>query len=513
MRYLTIAFFSLLLCSCKSSKESIVPVSVDLSYAADNSSPNKINFTANISGSYDIIRWSVDGVQVSSGSKNFSQLFPKAGTYKVTLSVWKGLEEFKSEKIVAIEKNLLDFEFTATPNLQNPNLIAFEASIKGNYDKILWNFGNGSSASDLLSTSTTYPMAGTYTVKLSVWSQNIEFDVTKSITISKNILDISISAEPNANDIYKYNLKANLSGSYSNLTWSVQGKTINDLTEIESYFPFKGDYTVTLSAKSGENIFTAKKTISIANSDPDYASKLKLAWSDDFLGTDINTSSWTVETGIHVNNELQTYTQNGNYAVSNGILSITCKKINDAGTYGSYTSARIKTQSKKSFLYGRVEARLRLPKGLGTWPAFWMLGESIGTGTGWPKCGEVDIMEYVGYDPLWVQGSLHSQDFSGGNSKNGRLQLSSQNDESEWHTYGVIWQPDKISFYVDSYTTPYYTYNAPAVKTENNWPYDKPFFIILNLAFGGDWGGAKGIDKTLDNMKFDVDWVKYYSHE
>jgi beta-glucanase (GH16 family) len=242
-----------------------------------------------------------------------------------------------------------------------------------------------------------------------------------------------------------------------------------------------------------------------------YKQQYTLKWSDEFEGTSLNTNNWGVETNIHVNNELQTYTNSGNYSIADGVLTITCKKVNNDGVYGSYTSARLNTFGKKSFKYGRLEARLKLPKGKGTWPAFWMLGESIGSGTVWPKCGEIDMMEYVGVDPLWVQGSLHSQSYYGGNSKNGRYQLFSTNNETEWHIYGIIWDANKISFYVDDYSKPYYTYPAPATKTADNWPYDNNFFVILNLAFGGDWGGYAGIDKTLENMIYQIDWVRYYA--
>ncbi len=236
----------------------------------------------------------------------------------------------------------------------------------------------------------------------------------------------------------------------------------------------------------------------------------KLVWSDEFDGTSLNTANWNVETGIHVNNELEMYTNTGNYTVSGGILTINCYKVNNNGTYGSYTSARINTTGKKSFKYGRVEARLKLPKGLGTWPAFWMLGDNIAT-VGWPKCGEIDNMEYVGADPLWVQGSLHSQSQYGNNSRNGRYQLPASNDESQWHVYGIQWDATKIAFYVDDSSSPYYTCYAPTSKTADNWPFDNSFFIILNLAFGGDWGGYKGIDTSLTTMSYQIDWVRYYS--
>ena len=496
--------------SCKKSADGVEAVTVDFTYAADNATPNKISFTAKVAGSYDLIKWTFEGGESVTGNQTVSRLFAKAGAYKVILSVWKGLEEVKCEKIITIEKNLLDFDFTSLASSQSANTIDFKASVVGKYDRLLWDFGNGVTAADVQTPSAFYPQAGTYKVKLSVWSNNIQFDLEKSITIQKNVMDLSIVAEPVPGDPYKFKFRSSISGSYTGIKWLIKGKTVPDMPEVEAYFPFKGTYKVVLTATSGSYSFSSEKSVTISDSDPDYAAKLPLAWSDDFNGTTLNTSDWSVETNIHVNNELQTYTTSGNYSISNGVLSIICKKINDDGAYGSYTSARLNTYGKKGFTYGRLEARLRLPKGKGTWPAFWMLGEGIGTGTSWPKCGEIDIMEYVGYDPTWVQGSLHAQDFSGGNAKNGRFQLAANNDEGEWHVYGVIWQPDKISFYVDDYTKPYYSLTAPSQKSENSWPYDKPFFVLLNLAFGGDWGGAKGIDKSLDNMRYDIDWVRYY---
>ena len=265
-------------------------------------------------------------------------------------------------------------------------------------------------------------------------------------------------------------------------------------------------YTVLVAAYNGNVHKDTTFQVSVS-----YKEQYTLKWSEEFNETSLNTNNWAVETNIHVNNELQTYTGSGNYSIADGVLTITCKKVNNEGVSGSYTSARLNTSGKQSFKYGRLEARLKLPKGKGTWPAFWMLGESIGSGTAWPRCGEIDIMEYVGVDPLWVQGSLHSQNYYGGNSKNGRYQLSSTNNEAEWHVYGILWDANKISFYVDDYTKPYYTCFAPSTKTADNWPYDNNFFVILNFAFGGDWGGYAGIDKTLDNMTYQIDWIRYYA--
>lgn len=274
-----------------------------------------------------------------------------------------------------------------------------------------------------------------------------------------------------------------------------------------TYKSYKGKhtYSVYVAAYNG-NIYkdtTFQVTVN-------YEIKYKLEWSDEFDGTALNMNNWSVETGTHVNNELQVYTETGNYDIKDGVLTITCKKVDDNAVYGSYTSARINTYGKQSFKYGRIEARLKLPKGKGTWPAFWMLGNNIGTGTSWPTCGEIDIMEYVGVDPYWVQSSLHCQTDYGSTTRNGRYQLASNNDEGEWHVYGMIWTEDYLSFYVDDYEKPFYTCQAPTDRSEATWPYDNQFFIILNFAFGGNWGGYDGVDTSLDNMTYQVDWVRYY---
>ena len=325
----------------------------------------------------------------------------------------------------------------------------------------------------------------------------------KKDEVKTNTVDFTYTYE-NPNSV---KFTALITGYYDKTEWVINGKSTIYATTITQSFPLKGTYNVTLLLWIGNTSNSITKQITIDQDKPESP----LTWTAEFDGTGLNTTIWTVETDIHVNNELQQYTASGNYSILNGVLTILCKKLNNAGVYGSYTSARLKTQVKKSFKYGRIEARMKLPKGKGTWPAFWMLGESIGTGIIWPNCGEIDIMEYVGYDPYWVQGSLHSSNFFAVNSKNGRYQLPTDNDEAQWHTYGLTWNADVISFYVDDVTKPYYSYSAPSVKTAENWPYDKNFFIILNLAFGGSWGGAKGIDTTLDNMALQVDWIRFYA--
>ena len=240
-----------------------------------------------------------------------------------------------------------------------------------------------------------------------------------------------------------------------------------------------------------------------------------LVWSDEF-NTDgyPNAANWNYDLfgpGT-VNNEIQTYTNSyKNVRVENGNLIIVAKK----GANG-WTSGRLLSKGKHSFTYGRIEFRAKLPAGSGTWPALWMLGANIDT-VGWPACGEIDVMEEVGKEPARIHASLHTNS-SYGNTVNTSVTIV--NDFSTaFHVYAVDWTPDKMDFYVDNNL--YYTFK-PAVKNKDTWPFDKPAFIIMNVAMGGNWGsdpqyetdGLKnGIDPSLDSARMEVDYVRYYSKD
>jgi beta-glucanase (GH16 family) len=217
-------------------------------------------------------------------------------------------------------------------------------------------------------------------------------------------------------------------------------------------------------------------------------------FTDDFngaAGSGVDGSKWQLETGDNVNNhERQYYTNGTNNAAldGNGNLVITAKRENPAGYncwYGpcEYTSARLNTAGKFTQTYGHYEARMKLPRGQGIWPAFWMLGEDIGS-NGWPNCGELDIMENVGFEPNTVHGTLHGPGYSGsggiGAGYNG------PNFSDDFHTYAVDWSPNKITWSVDGNL---YQTRTPADLNGNRWVFDHPFFVILNLAVGGYWPG------------------------
>ncbi|HWZ14718.1 MAG TPA: glycoside hydrolase family 16 protein [Mucilaginibacter sp.] len=224
----------------------------------------------------------------------------------------------------------------------------------------------------------------------------------------------------------------------------------------------------------------------------------QLVWSDEFNGTSVNTSNWKFETGGGGwgNNELEYY-QAANATVANGYLSITAKK-QQVGS-NQYTSARMKTQGLQQFTYGRVEARIKMPVVKGLWPAFWMLGTNITT-VGWPKCGEIDIMEHINTDSL-NHGTIHW--YNNGNASYGGQVTTSP---SQFHVYDVTWTPTAINWDIDG--VQYFTANI-ANGINGTGCFQNPFFIILNLAVGGNWPG-----NTIDTSKLPasmvVDYVRVY---
>jgi len=220
-------------------------------------------------------------------------------------------------------------------------------------------------------------------------------------------------------------------------------------------------------------------------------------FSDTFdgpAGSPVDSSKWQMETGDNVNNhERQYYTSGTNNAAldGQGHLVITAKRENPGNYqcwYGTcqYTSARLNTSGKFAAQYGHVEARMKVPRGQGMWPAFWMLGTDIGD-VGWPNSGEIDIMENVGYEPSTVHGTIHGPGYSGSGGIGAPYSLpGGQAFADDFHTFAVDWAPDSITWSVDGNV---YQRRTPADLGGKTWVFNKPFFLILNLAVGGDWPG------------------------
>lgn len=233
----------------------------------------------------------------------------------------------------------------------------------------------------------------------------------------------------------------------------------------------------------------------------------RLVWSDEFDGPSIDESKWAYEVQRPgwVNNELQNYTYRRpeNARIENGQLVIEARRDGYGGH--EYSSARLKTQGKASWTYGKVEARLQVPSGWGTWPAFWMMPDDFSRG--WPACGEIDIMEHVGYDSNVVHATTHSLRYNWKNSQQRTSTTAVPGATSSFKTYTAEWYPDRIDFFVDGRR--YYT--SPNDNTgDDAWPFNKRFYIILNLAVGGDWGGARGVDPNVWPEQMRVDWVRVY---
>ncbi|MHB8499364.1 MAG: glycoside hydrolase family 16 protein [Candidatus Acidiferrales bacterium] len=243
-----------------------------------------------------------------------------------------------------------------------------------------------------------------------------------------------------------------------------------------------------------------------------------LVWSDEFSGADGSTpdaTKWTYDIGGSGwgNHELEYYTnRSANARIEMGNLVITAQKESFTGADGvmrDYTSARLKTQGLFAQAYGRFEARIKIPVGQGMWPAFWMLGNDI-PAVGWPKCGEIDIMENIGREPGIIHGSLHGPSTTGPTSDLTSIFSlpAGQNFADDFHLYAVEWEPDTVRFYVDSNL--YATFNSSQWPAGGNWVFDHPFFIILNLAVGGGWPGSPDASTKFPQTML-IDYVRVYT--
>jgi len=237
-------------------------------------------------------------------------------------------------------------------------------------------------------------------------------------------------------------------------------------------------------------------------------SKWILVWNDEFDYKGLpDTSRWKFDIGGHGwgNNELQYYTNDTlNSLVKNGVLTITARKQQIGKN--KYTSARLVTRGKTYFTYGKIEIRAKLPSGVGVWPAIWMLGKNI-TEVGWPKCGEIDIMEHVGYQKDSVFGTIHTEAYNHTKGTQKGQGIFIPNPYTKFHDFSINWTPESIEFVMDGVV---YNQFVNEHKTSNEWPFDQPQFLIMNLAIGGGWGGRFGVDESLFPAVFEIDYVRIY---
>jgi len=268
----------------------------------------------------------------------------------------------------------------------------------------------------------------------------------------------------------------------------------------------------TINAKADD--LSASCTIIVTRTDLPY----QLVWSDEFDGTTLDLSKWSVETGGNGwgNQEKQYYTDRPeNLRFENGSLIIEARK--EVYLTNNYTSARINSRDKSAFKYGKIEARISLPVGKGTWGAYWMMGSNI-TSARWPLCGEIDILEHIGSQPTMISHATHTSEKNGSKGNNWYFRKNVDGVENNFHTYAIEWEEkanegdDNISFYIDGIKST--TIWEPHVNaTVQQWPFKQDFFVILNLALGGTMGGS--IDDTIFNnpVMMKVDYVKVYQRK
>lgn len=242
-----------------------------------------------------------------------------------------------------------------------------------------------------------------------------------------------------------------------------------------------------------------------------YSFETNPSWADEFdinglpnnqiWGYDVGGGGWG-------NNELQNYTSNDvdNAKVENGKLIVTA--IKEVSGTRQYSSARLVTKGKKEMKYGRLEIKAKVPAGLGSWPALWMLASQTTYGTTyWPDQGEIDIMEHVGFDPSIIHASVHTNIFNHvlGTQKTAKTTLPTFN--SEFHIYRMDWTPDEIKVFLDD--KEYFSFKRQGVLWQE-WPFNQPQHLLVNIAVGGNWGGLKGIDDTIFPISMELDYVRYY---
>ena len=292
------------------------------------------------------------------------------------------------------------------------------------------------------------------------------------------------------------------------VTWSSSAEDIVKVDQQGMVTALKpGNATITLATP----VESVTALVAVEHNWGEYS----LVWSDEFNGDKLDESVWNYNTGGNGwgNNELQYYTTRPeNIRIVNGCLEIEARKE----TYENreYTSARIYSKGKKSFLYGKMEARIKFPGGKGTWPAYWMMGES----GNWPKCGEIDIIEHIGSQDTRASFALHTQEKNGMNGKNWHsTHFFDHPLSNDYHVYGVEWcqeeenGKDCIRFTVDG--VEYATAWENKIGDHDSWPFYKPHYFILNLAIGGNMGGK--VDDAIFNQKriMYVDWVRVYQRQ
>ena len=333
------------------------------------------------------------------------------------------------------------------------------------------------------------------------------------VTITASQQEINAPAEGGT-----YTITVNTTGK----EWGAYADNDFVTVQVQGVTSQQGTATITVSANPYTEVRTATVTLMSGSARKDIAVSqeaatqaaydapegYRLVWHDEFdSGSELNGNDWTheVKNAGWVNNELQNYvnhkTPENNLVteIRNGHLRITALKEN-----GKVYSGRVYARVKEGWTYGYIEASIKLPKGKGTWPAFWMMPVNFHS---WPADGEIDIMEEVGYHPNYVSSSLHANAHVHTNGTQVTHEMKCNGAEGEFHTYAMLWTAKNITTYVDGQVQLSYDNRGLG---RNDWPYDDPFYIIFNLAWGGSWGGAQGVDESALPATMEVDYIRVF---
>lgn len=309
----------------------------------------------------------------------------------------------------------------------------------------------------------------------------------------------------------EWTVKSNQSWCTTNPTQGSNGQTSLKITASGNHQTETRTAQLTFSSAKNSQTYTVSQEGAVIG---DYVPEgYTLVWQDEFNTSRLSdgksplpdTGKWWFETGASGwgNNEIQNYIAGNRNTdtcavISDGTLKIIAKKI---GT----EVLSIRMNSKESWKYGYFEARLRVPGGKGTWPAFWMLPKDF---KNWPLDGEIDIMEYVGYDPNVVHATVHTQKYNHSIGTQVGTSTKISNAETEFHIYAVEWTAEYIKGFVDG--NEYFHFNNDGKNDKETWPFNAPFYLKLNLAWGGNWGGAQGVDESKLPATYEIDFVRVY---
>ncbi len=371
----------------------------------------------------------------------------------------------------------------------------------------------------------------TVKVKVSASSESESRTATLTITSSGNSKSVAVTqaSRPTLSvSSEKVILSAKASDAAvtleTNLAWSIDCS--DSWLSVSPSQGNAGTTTLTISADENDTDSTRDATITITADQLTKAIKVEqmsddiatpdgytLVWHDEFNEGTVPGPDWVLENWAagYVNNELQTYTSHEvdgkrTAEIKDGFLYINCFKGSDGKIY----SARMNALPSTGWLYGYFEARINLPKGKGTWPAYWMMPCNVDWDTNpWPKCGEIDIMEEVGADPNQVSSSLHTQKYNHTLNTQFTHSMYCSGAEGEFHIYALEWSEDAITTYVDGKVQLQVT-KAQMGSDHDSWPFHYAFYPILNLAWGGDWGGYKGVDDAALPVSMLVDYIRIF---